>query len=1477
MMLAREKLKPQSGGHRRFLRAELLEDRRLLAVATSAGTGVLAQYYSDADLGTFALAQNESSLSLDWSEGAPNSGLNDDSFSARFTGQIEAEFTEAHTFTLNADGGVRLWINGIKQIDQWTSTSVVNAQASVDLISGRRYDLQVEYRETGGDAGLDLTWQSHSLAAQPIPAANLFPSERGSIERRIWTGVVGTDVAALTALAAYPDDPTSVESLPALELGSSEDDEFGDRISGYLHPPVTSQYEFFLAGDEAAELWLSNSSDRGQLQQIALTSTSTAVQDWTATPQQRSGSIELVAGQSYALEVIRKEDTGTDHVAVGWIHSGVTGIEVIDGQYLSPSLPSVQIFTQRGNAIEGDPTPLQFEVTREGPTTNPLTVSYSVRGSATAVDDYSAVSGSVTIPAGASSESISIIPLADMLFEGPENVLVELVDGPRYEVGLRSERQATGVIQDVEDEVPGGTLVTPAFSLADSIAFGGSFSDVIPSSTPFSSVVEAVVPAATDVFNAQLRIPYSAPIEAGDILWADFFVRSTGGGEGQVTAISEESATFTKSLSRSFAVPETWTRLQFPFVSVDSYSPGEAVFGFFLGQQPQTLQFADVRVLEYGPQSDITPNSFQLQNLSDPPGQTFGEFSTVAVAGQPFESAVQIETQVTPPNPWRLQYGGRNSNSVQNGDTLRYSFYARSVAGVSPMANLVIQNTFDFGTLFSTTFELTSTWTLYNFDLTLDSGLNDPDYSVGDLQAALNLGFAPQTVEVAEISWQNLSAIGSLEDFPSLSPSTSYVGRASDSAWRGPAEERIADERQAEITVNVVDAGGSPVDGAIVSIRQTEHDFLFGTAVSAFDNLLSPTGGVISDRYQAEINRLFNTVTIENSLKWPQYVNNVQRGIDAAAWADSNGHYLRGHNIIWPSREQMPDYVWEQYDNLLATQTAVEAEDYLRTEIENRISDVLAQFASEVDEWDIVNEPFGNRDVMDILTDQIVVDWFTQVKNENPNVVRTLNDFNIFTRNGTNTAHREDFESWVTTLSNANVLDVIGVQNHFTEGDLTDIEVLGTLIEDYKTRFNLPIAVTEFDIQSTDRQLQADYLRDYATMIFSQDSISQFVQWGFWENSHWRPEAALFNSDFSLRPHGQVYEDLVFGSWWTDVRGTTRDGSVTAEVFKGDYEISVSIDGQTFTTTVDDFVADGSITITLAGLEWSQPVVNGAEGTTSTVTAVLNEAPTDVVTVALLASAQVEVSSMQLTFDATNWNIPQTVSITPVEDYAIEGSQTEFLSILTSSNDSRFNTSTTSPLVIEFADGLAPLGVSSVTIGDGTDQRSVVKEIAVEFDALATIQDGAFEVQRLGVGEPESVVVTASSTDDGMRTTVALQFSGPLTSPDGGALLDGDYQLIVDASLITLQGTTSALDGDASGSPGGNYRFGATQADDFFALFGDGDGDALVSLLDFALFRQSFGSSVGGAGFDGAFDADGDGAISLLDFAAFRQAFGQTR
>ncbi|MFK8112028.1 MAG: endo-1,4-beta-xylanase [Rubripirellula sp.] len=1460
---------------RRKLRGEHLESRRLLAVGTFAGTGVLAQYFSDPDLGSLEISRTESNLALDWGAAAPDAALNPDSFSVRLTGRLEAEFTEEHTFTLNADGGARLWVNGIKQIDSWTLPSVAGATANINLISGRQYDIQLEFRETGGDANVDLVWSSASLAAESIPTKNLFPSERGSIGRRVWNGIAGSEIANLTSITDYPDTPSAIESLSSLEVGATTSDQFGDRISGLLHPPQTGSYEFFIAGDDSAELWLSNSDDPGQLQQIAATTSATSSQDWTATPQQRSGLIDLVAGQSYAIEILRKEDVGADHVAVGWLHVELSGIEVIDGEHLSPSVPIVSVYSRRPNAVEGDANPLEFEVVRTGPTTNALDVTYVVSGTSTSIDDYTAVSGSVTIPANASSATVQIAPTTDSIVEGAETVLVEIVDEPGYQVGFRSERQSTGIIQDIAPEISGGVLISPTMTLANYQSFGGTFTDVTPTA-PYSNVIEATVGVVTNPFSAQLRAGYTAAVEAGDILWADAFVRSTGGSQGRITAIAERSGSpFTSSLSQAIDVPETWTRLQFPFVSAESYAPGEASFGFFLGHQPQTLQFADIRVLGYGPPSDLTPNQFGLNNI----GGSFGNFSTVQITGQTFDTATQITTQTEPPNneAWRLQYGGRNSAVVKSGNDLQLTFWARSISGPLPRINVVIQNTDNFSVLMSNTIQPTPTWQQHTFNLTLP--LAGPDYAIDGLQAMLNVGFAPQAVEVADIAWTNLSAAGNLADFPSLSPSISYEGRASDEPWRDLADDRIDEQRKAELTVNVVDGNGSPVNGAVVSIRQTSHDFLFGSAASAFNNLLSPNSGVVSDRYQSEFTRLFNAVTIENSLKWPTYLQDVQRGQDAAAWAVANDLYLRGHNIIWPSRDVMPTAVWDQYDSLLSLEGTAVAENYLQTEVESRIQDAVTTFKDQVIEWDVVNEPFDNNDVMNVLGNPIVTDWFTQVRTWDADAIRVLNDYDIFTRNGGNTAHRTNFEFWLTQLSTAGVIEKIGAQGHYRDGNLTDIGVLGQLIESYDTQFGLPIAVTEFDIRTGDRQLQADYLRDYATMLFSQDAIDQFILWGFWAGARQHPEAALLNDDFSVRPHGQVYEDLVFGSWWTDQRGTSRGGQVVADVFKGDYEITVSIGDQVYETTLSDFAADGAMNISLPGIVWSQSQINGAEGTSSTVTAALSEAPTSDVTIMLLAGAQLDVSPAQLTFTPNNWDTPQLITIASLEDYVVEGSQTEYVSALTTSLDERFNTAPSTPVEVQIADGTPPLTVASVSIAD-TQQRSVISEVAIEFDGLATIQPNAFTITRVldpVSGDQDVELIVMPQDDSSGSTIVTLQFTGDLAT-SSGALIDGNYRLTIDASKITLLGTTAMLDGNADGSPDGNHIYGGTLADDFYALFADNDGDGMVTFLDFIEFRRTYGLDSESPVFNSAYDIDGNGAITFSpDFIEFRRNYGKSR
>ncbi len=71
-------------------------------------------------------------------------------------------------------------------------------------------------------------------------------------------------------------------------------------------------------------------------------------------------------------------------------------------------------------------------------------------------------------------------------------------------------------------------------------------------------------------------------------------------------------------------------------------------------------------------------------------------------------------------------------------------------------------------------------------------------------------------------------------------------------------------------------------------------------------------------------------------------------------------------------------------------------------------------------------------------------------------------------------------------------------------------------------------------------------------------SVQVLQQWGFYEPSHWRPRAALFRKDWSPKPNGQAFLDLVFKQWWTDQKGTTDGrGQYALRAFLGDYEVTV--------------------------------------------------------------------------------------------------------------------------------------------------------------------------------------------------------------------------------------------------------------------------------------------------------------------------------
>jgi hypothetical protein len=107
---------------------------------------------------------------------------------------------------------------------------------------------------------------------------------------------------------------------------------------GYICPPATGNYVFWIASDNSGELWLSTTINAANKVRIAYNTSSTNSRQWNKFTTQKSVFIALVAGTKYYIEALMKESTGNDNLAVGWAKPGQSTAapsEVIPGIYLS--------------------------------------------------------------------------------------------------------------------------------------------------------------------------------------------------------------------------------------------------------------------------------------------------------------------------------------------------------------------------------------------------------------------------------------------------------------------------------------------------------------------------------------------------------------------------------------------------------------------------------------------------------------------------------------------------------------------------------------------------------------------------------------------------------------------------------------------------------------------------------------------------------------------------------------------------------------------------------------------------------------------------------------------------------------------------------------------------------------------------------------------------------------------------------------
>src|SRR5690606_20613867 len=141
-------------------------------------------------------------------------------------------------------------------------------------------------------------------------------------------------------------------------------------------------------------------------------------------------------------------------------------------------------------------------------------------------------------------------------------------------------------------------------------------------------------------------------------------------------------------------------------------------------------------------------------------------------------------------------------------------------------------------------------------------------------------------------------------------------------------------------------------------------------------------------------------------------------------------------------------------------------------------------------------------------------------------------------------------------------------QGHFS-GSPTGIPRVWDILQRYSTPFpDLKFRITEFDVNTEDEALQADYTRDLLTISFSHPQMEGVQHWGFWENAHWRPAAAMIRADWTEKPNATAFRELVYGDWWTDVSVQADAAGTTAgRGFKGRYAYDITYDGRTLTGT----------------------------------------------------------------------------------------------------------------------------------------------------------------------------------------------------------------------------------------------------------------------------------------------------------------------
>lgn len=517
----------------------------------------------------------------------------------------------------------------------------------------------------------------------------------------------------------------------------------------------------------------------------------------------------------------------------------------------------------------------------------------------------------------------------------------------------------------------------------------------------------------------------------------------------------------------------------------------------------------------------------------------------VPTTASSFDKAIQIQSDPGPnPSPWTVQFGQVIQKPVNKGDVIYFKAWMRSPDRMPVGFVYELNQPPHEKTIFEQV-RPTSEWKQYRFAA---RALNS--YPAGGSEAKFFLGYAKGTVEIAQVRVENHGP----GDPARFDQTIDYwAGVTPNDDWKKAAFDRIEKNRKTDFTVSVIDSSGKPVPNASISVEMKRHSFRFGTAVVAAR--INGTGPD-DQKYKQVLEENFNTVVFENDMKWYDDTGNGMRAaLQAMPWLEQRGFETRGHNLVWGTWRYLPKGLSDQ------------PVDQIWKRISDHVRDYTTQTKGRVYTWDVVNEAVTETELWDKIGWDKFADVHKLVKQIDPKVKITYNDYNMSNPAQSGSGHRNRaLERAKYLIDKGAPLDILGDQAHMGKPFTPIPEVLAAW--DQMAKLGRPIEITEFDLNVPDEKYHAPYALDYLIAAFSHPSIESFLMWGFWERNHWLPNGAMYRADWSPRQAAKDWKEWVYNKWWTKAKvDTGRNGTANLRGFLGYYEVKATAGGKTAVST----------------------------------------------------------------------------------------------------------------------------------------------------------------------------------------------------------------------------------------------------------------------------------------------------------------------